>query len=77
MVRAKADSGTNNKASEMIQESPRSMEPNEYTSDEAKLARLREQLAIGTHQLDNGDGIAIESRAGLDVFFEDLKVSAA
>ena len=40
---------------------------------EMKLARLREQLKIGTDQLDRGEGIAIESKTALDALFDDIK----
>jgi len=36
------------------------------------MAGLREQLKVGTDQLDRGDGIAIESKAALGAFFDDI-----
>lgn len=37
------------------------------------MARLREQLKVGTDQLDRGEGIVIESKAALDSLFDDLQ----
>ena len=38
-----------------------------------KVSSLREQLKIGTDQLELCEGIAIESIAGLDSLFDDVK----
>lgn len=40
---------------------------------EVKLAHLRKQLKVGTDQLDRGEGIVIESKAALDLLFDDIK----
>lgn len=58
-VKAKVASGLSNNASEVIRE--------------VKLAQLREQLKVGTDQLDRGEGIAIASKAVLDSLFDDVK----
>mgnify|MGYP001166128884 CR=1 FL=1 len=34
---------------------------------------IREQLKVGTDQLDRAEGIAIESKAVLDTLFDDIK----
>jgi len=72
-VKAKVESGLYNNASEVIREALRFMETHEDWIHEVKLARLREQLKAGTDQLDRGEGIAIESKAGLDSLFDDIK----
>ena len=72
-IKAKVDSGLYNKASEVIREALRFMDTHEDWIHEVKLARLREQLKLGTEQLDRGEGIAIESKAALDALFDDIK----
>lgn len=72
-VKSKVKSGMYNNASEVIQEALRFMDTHEEWIHEIKLARLREQLKIGTDQLDRGEGIAIESKAVLDSLFDDIK----
>ena len=72
-VKAKVESGLYNNASEVIREALRFMEIHEDWIHEVKLARLREQLKVGTDQLDRGEGIAIESKAALDSLFDDIK----
>lgn len=72
-VKAKVESGLYNNASEVIREALRFMETHEDWIHEVKLARLREQLKTGTDQLDRGEGITIESKAGLDSLFAGIK----
>lgn len=72
-IKAKVESGLYNNASEVIREALRFMDTHEDWIHEVKLARLREQLQIGTDQLDRGEGIAIESKAALDALFDDIK----
>ncbi len=72
-VKAKVESGLYNSASEVIREALRFMEIHEDWIHELKLARLREQLKVGTDQLDRGEGIAIESKAALDSLFDEMK----
>ena len=68
-VKAKVKSGLYNNASEAL----RFMDTHEAWIYEVKLARLREQLKVGTDQLDRGEGIAIQSKAALDSLFDDIK----
>ncbi|MDF1833009.1 MAG: type II toxin-antitoxin system ParD family antitoxin [Porticoccaceae bacterium] len=72
-IKAKVESGLYNNASEVIREALRFMDTHEDWIHEVKLARLREQLKIGTGQLDRGEGISIESKAALDALFDDVK----
>ena len=72
-VKAKVESGLYNNASEVIREALRFMDTHEDWIHEVKLARLREQLKVGSNQLGRGEGIAIESKASLDTLFEDIK----
>lgn len=72
-IKAKVDSGLYNNASEVIRESLRFVETHEEWINELKLAKLREQLQVGMVQLDQGDGIRVDSKAGLDDLFDDLK----
>lgn len=71
-VKAKVASGLYNNASEVIREALRFMDTHEDWIHEVKLARLREQLKVGTEQLERGEGIAIESKAVLDSLFDDI-----
>ncbi len=71
-VKAKVESGLYNNASEVIREALRFMETHEDWIHEIKMAGLREQLKVGTDQLDRGGGIAIQSKAALGSFFEDI-----
>lgn len=73
-VKAKVESGLYNNASEVIREALRFMETHEDWIREVKLARLREQLKVGTDQLDRGEGIGIESKAALNSLFDNIKV---
>jgi antitoxin ParD1/3/4 len=72
-VKAKVASGLYNNASEVIREALRFMDTHEAWIHEVKLARLREQLKVGTAQLDRGEGIAIESKIVLDSLFDEIK----
>jgi len=72
-VKAKVETGLYNNASEVIREALRFMETHEDWIHEIKLTRLREQLKVGIDQLDQGKGIAIESRSALDTLFDDIK----
>ncbi len=72
-IKAKVESGLYNNASEVIREALRFMDTHEDWIHEVKLARLREQLKMGTDQLDRGEGIAIESRAALEALFDNIK----
>ena len=49
------------------------MDTHEDWINEVKLARLREQLKVGTDQIDRGEGITIESKSALDSLFDDIK----
>ncbi|MEE9493090.1 MAG: type II toxin-antitoxin system ParD family antitoxin [Gammaproteobacteria bacterium] len=71
-IKAKVKSGLYNNASEVIREALRFMDTHEDWIHEVKLAHLREQLNVGADQLDRGVGIAIESRAALDLLFDDI-----
>ncbi len=72
-IKARVETGLYNNASEVIREALRFMETREDWVHEIKLARLREQLTVGVNQLDQGKGIAIESRSALDILFDDIK----
>lgn len=72
-VKAKVKTGLYNNASEVIREALRFLETHEDWIHEIKLTRLREQLKVGTDQLDRAEGIAIKSTAALDTLFEDIK----
>ncbi len=72
-VKSKVESGLYNNASEVIREALRFMDTHEDWIIEVKLAHLREQLKIGTNQLDRGEGIVIESKSALDSLFDDVK----
>lgn len=72
-VKAKVKTGLYNNASEVIREALRFMETHEDWIHEIKLSRLREQLKVGSDQLDRAEGIVIESKAALDTLFDDIK----
>lgn len=72
-VKAKVESGLYNNASEVIREALRFVDSHEDWIREIKLAHLREQLKAGVDQLDQGQGIPVESRESLDRLFEDIK----
>ncbi|KZY45266.1 MULTISPECIES: type II toxin-antitoxin system ParD family antitoxin [unclassified Oleiphilus] len=71
-VKAKVESGLYNNASEVIREALRFMDTHEDWIHEVKLARLREQLKVGTGQIDSGEGISIKSKSSLDSLFNDI-----
>lgn len=72
-IKAKVDSGLYNNASEVVREALRFVETHEEWINELKLARLREQLQEGILQLNQGQGIRIDSKAGLGRLFDDIK----
>ena len=72
-VQAKVESGLYNNASEVIREALRFMDAHEDWINEIKIAHLREQLNIGLAQLEQGQGIAVESKASLNRLFEAIK----
>lgn len=72
-VQAKVESGLYDNASEVIREALRFMDAHEDWINEIKIAHLREQLNIGLAQLEQGQGIAVESKASLDRLFEAIK----
>ncbi|MGI9575812.1 type II toxin-antitoxin system ParD family antitoxin [Alloalcanivorax xenomutans] len=72
-IKAKVDSGLYNNASEVVREALRFMETHEEWINELKLARLREQLQEGILPLNQGQGIRIDSKAGLGRLFDDIK----
>ncbi len=72
-VKSKVESGLYNNASEVIRDALRFMDTHEDWIHDIKVARLREQLKVGTEQLDNGEGISIDSRQSLDSLFSDIK----
>ena len=67
------DSSLYNNASEVVREALRFVETHEEWINELKLARLREQLQEGILQLNQSQGIHIDSKAGLDRLFDDIK----
>lgn len=71
-VKSKVESGLYNNASEVIREALRFMDTHEEWIHEIKLAYLREQLQIGVDQLDQGQGITVESKKGLDSLFDTI-----
>lgn len=72
-VKAKIESGLYNNAREVIRDALRFMDTHEDWIREVKVAHLRSQLRTGTYQLDQGKGIAIDSKTALDSLFDDLK----
>jgi antitoxin ParD1/3/4 len=72
-VRTKVESGLYNNASEVIREALRFMDTHAEWIYEIKLAHLREQLQTGLDQLNQGQGIRVESRKELDNLFETLQ----
>jgi len=72
-VKAKVESGLYNNASEVIREALRFMDTHEDWIHEVKLAHLREQLKVGTVQLERGEGITLESKDALSALFDDIK----
>ena len=76
LVKAKVESGLYNNASEVIREALRFMDAHEEWVKEIKTALLRKQLKTGTDQIDDGEGVAVESKDALDSLFEDLSTQA-
>ena len=76
LVKAKVESGLYNNASEVIREALRFMDAHEEWVKEIKTALLRKQLKTGTDQIDDGEGLAVESKDALDSLFEDLSTQA-
>jgi len=72
-VRAKIDSGLYNNASEVIREALRFMDTHEDWIHDLKIAKLREQIQVGIDQLNQSTGKAIESRADLQIMFDQFK----
>ncbi|MFY9348379.1 MAG: type II toxin-antitoxin system ParD family antitoxin [Orrella sp.] len=72
-VRAKVDSGLYNNASEVVREALRFMDSHEQWVHEIKMAQLREQLQLGTNQLDQGLGIPVETEVELDAIFLEIR----
>lgn len=72
-VKSRVESGLYNNASEVIREALRFMDTHEDWIHEVKLTFLREQLKVGTEQLDRGEGVRIESKAALDTLFNSIK----
>jgi antitoxin ParD1/3/4 len=72
-VKAKVASGLYNNASEVIREALRFMETHEAWIQEVKLAKLREQLAVGSAQLERGEGIHVATKPALDALFDEIK----
>jgi antitoxin ParD1/3/4 len=71
-VKAKVDSGLYNNASEVIREALRFMETHDDWVHELKLQKLRQQLQVGIDQLEQGQGIKVNSAAALDDLFQDI-----
>lgn len=72
-VRAKIDSGLYNNASEVIREALRFMDTHEDWIHDFKIAKLREQIQVGINQMNQSTGKAIESRADLQIMFDQFK----
>ena len=72
-IRAKVDSGLYNNASEVVREALRFMDSHEQWVHEIKMAQLREQLQLGTNQLDQGLGIPVETEVELDAIFLEIR----
>ena len=72
-IKSRVKSGLYNNASEVIREALRFMDTHEDWIHEIKLAKLREQLNGGIEQLNQGEGIAIESMDKLDELFNSIK----
>lgn len=72
-IKTKVESGLYNNASEVVREALRFMETHEQWVSELKLGYLREQINAGLVQLDEGQGIKLESRDALANLFENIK----
>lgn len=72
-IKAKVESGLYNNASEVIRDALRFVETHAEWVHELKLALLREQLKLGTDQLDANQSSTVQSRSALDTLFEEIK----
>ena len=72
-VRARIDRGLYNNASEDIREALRFMDTHEDWIHDLKIAKLREQIQVGIDQMNQSTGKAIESRADLQIMFDQFK----
>lgn len=72
-IKAKVESGLYNNASEVIRDALRFVETHSEWVYELKLAQLREQLKLGTDQLDADQSSIVKSRSALDTLFEQIK----
>jgi len=75
-IKAKVESGLYNNTSEVIREALRFMDAHEEWVKELKTELLRKQLKTGTDQIDDGEGIVVESKDALNSLFEDLSRQA-
>lgn len=75
-IKAKVESGLYNNASEVIREALRFMDAHEEWVKEIKTALLRKQLKTGADQINDGEGVAVESKDALDSLLEDLSTQA-
>ncbi|NOR51769.1 MAG: type II toxin-antitoxin system ParD family antitoxin [Gammaproteobacteria bacterium] len=71
-IKAKVESGLYNNSSEVIREALRFMDTHDEWIRKIKLAHLREQLKTGIHQIEQGQGIVIESGDALDELFQEI-----
>lgn len=76
VVKAKVDSGLYNNASEVVREALRFVDMHEDWIAEVKLANLRQQIQLGLQQLDEGQGLEIDSRQALSHLFDAIKADA-
>lgn len=76
LVKAKVDSGLYNNASEVVREALRFVDMHEDWIAEVKLANLRQQIQLGLQQLDEGQGLEIDSRQALSHLFDAIKADA-
>lgn len=72
-IKAKVESGLYNNASEVIRDALRFVETHSEWVYELKLAQLREQLKLGTDQLNADQSSIVKSRSALDTLFEQIK----
>lgn len=72
-VKSRVESGLYNNASEVIREALRFMDSHEEWIRAVKTAQLKQQINVGIEQLDQGQGLLIESKQALDDLFDSLK----
>ena len=72
-VKSRVESGLYNNASEVIREALRFMDSHEEWIRAVKTAQLKQQINVGIEQLDQGQGLLIESKQALDELFDNLK----